>query len=60
MLDSLPDKALPLLQGLVVLLFVMAGLPMIAHRVRLRRAAIAAYVIALIVAVALVLRWLGG
>jgi hypothetical protein len=58
MADFSSDQALRLLQGLAVLFFVMAGLPVLFNRTRLRRAAIAAYLGALLLAAALIARWL--
>lgn len=60
MADFSSAQALRLLQGLAVLLFVMAGLPVLFNRTRLRRAAIAAYLLALLVALVLIARWLAG
>jgi hypothetical protein len=50
--------ALRLLQGLAVLLFVMAGLPVLFNRIPLRRAAVGVYLAALALAAALIVRWL--
>ncbi len=60
MTDFSSAQALRLLQGLAVLLFVMAGLPVLFNRTPLRRAAIAAYLLALLLAVVLVVRWLAS
>jgi hypothetical protein len=54
------SEALRVLQGLAVLFFVMAGLPVLLNRARLRRAAIAAYLLALVLALALIARWLAA
>ena len=55
-----PGRFLDVLVYLTILLFVSAGLPGLAKRRRLRRAAIMAYAAALVLALALVLLWWAG
>jgi hypothetical protein len=54
------QRLLAALMYLTILLFVSAGLPGLAKRHRLRRAAIVVYGIAFLVAVSLVILWWAG
>jgi hypothetical protein len=53
-------RLLSFLEYLTILLFVSAGLPGLAKRYRLRRAAVIAYLIAMFVAGSLVALWWAG
>jgi NADH:ubiquinone oxidoreductase subunit 6 (subunit J) len=53
-------QLLSLLEYLTILLFVSAGLPGLAKRYRLRRAAVIVYAAAVLVALSLVVLWWAG
>ena len=54
------NQILAVLQYLVILFFVAAGAPLVARRRHLRKAAIAAYLCALLLALAWIAVWLWG